>query len=191
VVGAETLRADDPELTPRLARGPFLAPLRVVVSSDLALPARARVLTAPLAAGTVVATLAGRAIPARLRARHATRARALARRGVRVWELPGTAGAVDLDALCARLAHEGRHDVLVEGGATLASALADRGLVDELWLFVAPRLLGAGARAWAFGDRATDLAGAWRLERAVAFASGPDELFHGYPRRGAARRNGG
>jgi diaminohydroxyphosphoribosylaminopyrimidine deaminase/5-amino-6-(5-phosphoribosylamino)uracil reductase len=191
VVGAATVRADDPELTPRLARGPFASPLRLVVSSDLDLPRRARLLAPALAAGTVVATLAPRAVPARSRARHAARARALVRRGVHVWELPGRRGRVDLAALCARLAREGRHDVLVEGGARLASALADLGLVDELWLFVAPRLLGSEARGWGFGERPTDLASAWRLERAVSFAAGDDAVIHGYPRRGARAGRGG
>ena len=64
-----------------------------------------------------------------------------------IWFLPkGEARASTLDVLLARLAQEGRHDVLVEGGPTLGGGCADRGLVDELWLFVAPPLLGEGGR---------------------------------------------
>jgi diaminohydroxyphosphoribosylaminopyrimidine deaminase/5-amino-6-(5-phosphoribosylamino)uracil reductase len=190
VVGAETVRRDDPELTPRLARGAFRSPLRVVVASDLALPARARLFAPALAAGTVVATLRGSALPARERARHATRVRALARRGVRVWELPGRPGKVDLRALLTRLAREGRHDVLVEGGARLAADLADRGLVDELWLFVAPVFLGEAARGWGLGARPVGLAKAFRLTRAMSIAADGDWIFHGAPRRPGARRKG-
>jgi len=183
VVGAETVRRDDPELTPRLARGPFRAPLRVVVTSDLALPLKAKLFAPALAPGTVVATLRPAALPASSRARHAARARALGRRGVRVWELPGRPGRVDLRALLVRLAREGRHDVLVEGGARLAADLADRGLVDELWLFVAPVFLGAAARGWGLGARPVGLSTAFRLTRAMSIAADGDWVFHGVPRR--------
>ena len=85
--------------------------------------------------------------------------------------------------LCARLAAEGRQDVLVEGGATLASRLADLGLADELWLFVAPTLLGGAAPAWRFGERPSRLADAWRLDRAVVVGLDGDWVVHGRPVR--------
>jgi diaminohydroxyphosphoribosylaminopyrimidine deaminase/5-amino-6-(5-phosphoribosylamino)uracil reductase len=187
IVGAETVRRDDPMLTPRLARGPFAAPLRVVVSSGLVLPARARLFGPALAPGTVVATLAEGALPPRERAGHARRVRALERRGVRVWALPGRPGRVDLAALLRRLAREGRRDVFVEGGARLASDLAGRGLVDELWLFLGPVLLGEAARGWGFGARPVRLTDAFRLTRAVSIAADGDWVFHGEPRRPRTR----
>jgi len=189
VVGAGTMRDDDPELTVRDAplsggaRG--VQPLRVVVSSDLDLPRKARVFGKALAAGTVVATLAGEHRPARKRRAHELRAARLARQGVAVWFLPAArrGAGVDLDVLFARLAQEGRHDVLIEGGAALAAAAADRGLVDELWLFVAPRLLGGAATPWAFGARATSLADAWQLTHAVTLKLGDDWVLYGRPTR--------
>jgi riboflavin synthase len=103
----------------------------------------------------VVATLAPEAVP-RAHAACARVARGAARRrGVSVWFLPRGEGGVSLEVLLARLAREDRHDVLVEGGPTLGARLADAGLVDELWLFVAPKLLGEGAKAWGFGARIT------------------------------------
>lgn len=191
LVGANTVRRDDPELTVRDAPLPGGAqPLRLVVSSDLALPPSTRLFSRALAGGTVVATVAPEHVRPRERPGFERRAKALARRGVGLWFLPRAEGGVDLEVLVARLAAEGRHDVLVEGGATLGARLADQGLVDELWLFTAPVMLGGAAPAWRFGDRPGTLPGAWRLERTVVVPLGADWVVHGRPRRKRAARRG-
>jgi diaminohydroxyphosphoribosylaminopyrimidine deaminase/5-amino-6-(5-phosphoribosylamino)uracil reductase len=51
-----------------------------------------------------------------------------------------------LEEELARLAEEDVQSLLLEGGPTLATAFLRAGLVDKLWLFVAPRLSGAGPR---------------------------------------------
>jgi len=187
VVGAETVRRDDPELTVRGVPGRGAAPLRVVVSADLKLPARARLFGRALAQGTVVATVAPEDRPAKDRRAHELRAARLARRGVTVWFLPKGPGGVALDVLAARLVQEGRHDVLVEGGPTLVARLADLGLVDELWLFLAPKLLGAQALGWGFGKRASSLADAWVLAPALSLPVGEDVVIYGRPARSERR----
>jgi len=144
-----------------------------------------------MAAGTVVATVAPEHVALGRRTAFHKRASALARRGVAVWFLPrakGIASGVDLQVLLARFAAEERHDVLVEGGATLGSSLAGDGLVDELWLFVAPLLLGGRAPAWRFGEMPTALADAWRLDDAVVVALGGDWVVHGRPVKSKAPR---
>jgi diaminohydroxyphosphoribosylaminopyrimidine deaminase/5-amino-6-(5-phosphoribosylamino)uracil reductase len=142
VVGAGTARADDPRLTARTgagARGP--QPLRVVVDSQLALPRSLKLFRAPLARGTVVACT---------HAASAARERWLVARGVAVWRLPARRRRVSLGALAARLAREGRHEVLLEGGATLGSAFLGAGLVQRVVLYAAPLVLGSGL-AWCDG----------------------------------------
>ena len=53
--------------------------------------------------------------------------------------------------------------MFLEGGPTLAAAFLDAGLVDEVVVYVAPLLLGAGASA--VGDLGiTTMAGALRLD---------------------------
>src|SRR5947208_94997 len=66
------------------------------------------------------------------------------------WRLPARRGRVALDALAAKLAREGCHEVLVEGGATLGAALLGAGLVQRLVLYTAPLVLGGGL-AWCDG----------------------------------------
>ncbi len=134
VVGAGTVRADDPRLDARGIRGAH-QPLRVVCDTHLSLPLARRVFSRPLAAGTVVAC--GANAPA-------ARERALAARGVGIWRLPLVRGRVSLPALARRLAREGRHEVMLEGGATLGAAWLRAGLVHRLAVFVAPAVLGEG-----------------------------------------------
>ncbi len=180
LVGANTVRRDDPALTVRGVPLPGRAqPLRVVVSERLDLPARARLFAPAFASGTVVATVAPEQVPAARRAAFERRAKALEKKGVGVWFLPRGTGGVDLAALAARLAVEGRHDVLVEGGATIAARFADLGLVDELWLFTSPLLLGGPAEAWRFGDRARAIADAPRLLHPVVVPLDGDWVVHG------------
>jgi diaminohydroxyphosphoribosylaminopyrimidine deaminase/5-amino-6-(5-phosphoribosylamino)uracil reductase len=108
--------------------------LRVVVDSRLRLPVTAKLLAAPGA--TLVATASA----------DADRAASLTNAGVELALLPGVAGRVDLAALLAHLAQREVNELLVEAGATLSGALLDAGLIDELIVYIAPHVLGAGAR---------------------------------------------
>lgn len=144
LIGAHTARADNPRLTARLSARPDAdtpQPLRVVCDTRLTLPHSLKIFAPSLAGGTVVACGKNAA---------ATRVRALEALGVRVWKLPVVAGGVSPRALARKLAADGRHEVLLEGGAALGSAWLSAGLVDRIALFVAPRVLGAGL-SWASG----------------------------------------
>lgn len=118
-------------------------PLRVIVDTHLRLPLAAACLREP--GRTLVVTVAGEA----QNDTHAEKRAALEAAGAEVVSLEASAeGRVDLPALMAHLAaNEQVNELLLETGATLAGAMLDAGLIDELWLFMAPTLLGAGARA--------------------------------------------
>jgi diaminohydroxyphosphoribosylaminopyrimidine deaminase/5-amino-6-(5-phosphoribosylamino)uracil reductase len=138
VIGSGTARADDPRLTAR-GVGASRQPLRVVCDSRLSLPPSLRLFAPPLAAGTVVACLAGAPT---------SRARRLESRGVQVWRLPSERGHVSPRALARRLAALGRYEVLIEGGAAIGTSWAASGLVDRIVLYTAPRVLGGDGVAW-------------------------------------------
>ncbi|HET9327992.1 MAG TPA: bifunctional diaminohydroxyphosphoribosylaminopyrimidine deaminase/5-amino-6-(5-phosphoribosylamino)uracil reductase RibD [Candidatus Eisenbacteria bacterium] len=138
VVGAGTARADDPRLTVRGVPG-ARQPLRVVCDTRLGLPSTLRLFRLPLARGTVVACSEGASRKAE---------RALTAKGVRVWRLPPGRGGVSIPALLRRLGREGAQEVLVEGGARLATSLLAARAVDRLALFVAPRVIGASGLSW-------------------------------------------
>lgn len=60
--------------------------------------------------------------------------------------LPDAKGRIDLNALLRELARRQCNEVLVEAGATLAGSFLRRGLLDEIIVYMAPKLLGSSAR---------------------------------------------
>ena len=159
MVGAETARVDDPQLTARGAVAPRRAPLRVVLASDARLAPESRLASDTAAAPTLLFAAAD-----------ATGSiQALEARGVRVARARrAVSGGLDLDDVMTQLAAAGVHSVLCEGGGRLGSALLSAGLVQRLYLFVAPTLLGAQAPA-AFVDLAAKASRTWRLVRSAPF----------------------
>lgn len=135
MVGVGTVRTDDPRLTVRHVEGED--PLRVVVDSSLRTPLDAAVLSD--AGGTVLAVTDRAPV---------NRREELRSLGATVLELPGDPEErVDLNALLEALREKGVRSVMVEGGATLITALLRGRLVDRLAVCVAPKILGSGIEA--------------------------------------------
>lgn len=132
LIGIGTLIKDDPQLTVRHIPC-TRQPLRVVVDRHLQIPLAARVLEG----GNLVVVSARR---------DAARERELQARGARVVHLPDPHGRVDLCAMMTQLGREGTNEVLTESGNRLNGALLQAGVVDEMLLYLAPALLGDGAR---------------------------------------------
>jgi len=132
LTGSGTVNADDPQLTVREVETPR-QPLRVVVDSHLGILPAARILEG----GGVLVVCANddRSKSDRLRGQ-----------GAEVIALPNSQGKVDLPELLNELARREINELHVEAGATLNGALLEAGLADELLLYFAPCVLGAGAR---------------------------------------------
>ncbi|SCC92841.1 fused diaminohydroxyphosphoribosylaminopyrimidine deaminase;5-amino-6-(5-phosphoribosylamino) uracil reductase [Thiomonas sp. X19] len=145
LTGMGTVRDDDPQLTVRHV-ATQRQPVRVVVDSRLELPPTARLLrTEPHKVWVAHALPPEQAEP---------RARVLRELGVQLIALPVDAakpGKTDLDALLRELAVREIGELHVEAGARLNASLLNAGLVDELLLYLAPRLLGQGAGIAPFG----------------------------------------
>lgn len=173
MTGSGTVLADDPRLDVRLP-GASRQPLRVVLDSRLRTPPAARILAPPGQALVLCSALDD------------TRADALRAAGAEVALVAGAEGKVDLEAVLALLAARQVNELLVECGAGLAGALLTAGLVDELLLYLAPTLLGRGARPLA--DIEAPASMAERLEFAIVGREdvGGDLLLRLRPRRGRA-----
>lgn len=176
LVGTTTAQADDPALTVRHVEG--RQPMRYVLDRTGRLDPSLQLFSDEHAAHTVVVT----AENARL-----SYESGLTGRGGRVIRVPAGDEGLDLvamlDALGADGGAEGRplQSLLVEGGARLATALLRSDLVDRFYLFVAPKLLGAGRLS-------IDGMGLAEMDDAVTFVEheweivGDDALFKGYRR---------
>jgi len=148
LVGAGTIRADNPRLLVRSAdrraaragRGLPPDPLRVVLSSAGDLNPDASVFTAG-DARTVVYVASGAAVSARARLRS-------------IAEVAGAGDPVDLCTVLADLSARGVARLMVEGGRSVLTQFLTRGLADELRLAVAPFFVGNSAAARFVGDGA-------------------------------------
>lgn len=172
LVGTQTALSDNPSLLCRPARKGEFGIRRIVLDSTGRLPTSLRLFTDGRATATAIATT--HRCPAAVRD-------AWAATGASVWTLPeDPAGRVNLHALLARAGEEGLMHILCEGGATLAGALIEAHLVDELRLFLAPIVLGART-ANVFGALPFPLANAPRFAFERPRRSGPDFLLIGHP----------
>ncbi len=166
MVGAGTVRKDDPRLTVRLVSGED--PLRVIVDSALSTPSTSAVLANGAAKGTVLA------VTERAPRDRCDEARAL---GATVLRLPADAGGwVDLNALLSELYTWGVGSVMVEGGAALITSFLCNRLVDRLAVCIAPKILGSGVEA--VGDLGIcDLTDSLMLTDIFVFSYGVDVVF--------------
>jgi diaminohydroxyphosphoribosylaminopyrimidine deaminase/5-amino-6-(5-phosphoribosylamino)uracil reductase len=139
LTGIGTVRDDDPRLDVRMVET-VLQPLRVIVDSRLEIDAGARVLRPPGRALVLTAST------------DAERIATVSSANVEVATLPAdVSGKTDLHALMAELARREINELHVEAGEKLNASLLRAGLVDELLLYVAPRLLGDGRGLAALG----------------------------------------
>jgi len=171
LTGIGTVVADDPLLTDRSGLPRRRRLLRVVLDSRLRLPLDSR----------LVRTAKDDVLVFTLRSTESAAARRLAGRGVRVMRVAGRAGRIDLAEVLAALGREGILSVLVEAGARINGALLERGLVDKLVLFYAPRVLGRRTVPLARAASGHQQALA-ELARLGVERSGPDLVVEGYLR---------
>ncbi len=137
LTGIGTLRDDDPRLDVRLVET-VRQPLRVVIDSRLETPATARLLAPP---GQVLLYCA---------VDPASRPDLLAT-GAEIVALPGPAGKVDLMPVLEDLGRRGINELHIEAGHKLNGSLLREGLVDELLVYLAPKLIGEGHGMAALG----------------------------------------
>ena len=134
VVGVNTVIADDPRLTTRLARSDVRHPRRYILDSQGRTPLSARILDPDLPGRTTMVTTDAVA---------ADRLRQYSARSAIVWSLPPKEGRVDLPEFLRKLGAEGVRSVLLEGGPTLAGSFLRANCVQKLLVFVAPLLVGS------------------------------------------------
>lgn len=128
MVGRGTVEADDPLLTCRIEGGHN--PTRVVCDSRLSIPLDCQLVQTASEVPTIIATC--NADP--------DAAHPYEDAGCEVLVFP--AHSVDLQALVAALGERKLDSLYIEGGATLAAAALEAGIVDRVHTYVAPKLFG-------------------------------------------------
>lgn len=140
LVGIGTVLTDDPLLTDRsgLERGRPL--VRLILDSRLRLPLDSRLVRSAQNDLVVFCTHLDQA-----------RRRELEARGVRV-ESAGDGPHCDLDAVLRWCGAQSMLNLMIEGGSTINATALAAGVVDKVFLYYAPRLLGPAAVPFAQGQ---------------------------------------
>ena len=168
MVGAGTVRADDPALLARLDPPPPKRALRVVLDTTFSLLPGGRLFaTLDLAPLLVIGVDGETAL--------------LEEAGARTAKVAAKDGGVDASAALGVLGREGIATVLVEGGGKLAASLIANALVDRLEWFRAPILLGAEGRPSIGALALARLSAAPAFRRVAVCECGPD-LWESYER---------
>lgn len=172
LVGAGTVRADDPTLTARgLAQRPP-AVTRVVIDPRLTTGPDSRLARSAGEAPVVVFAdqneLDGRE-------------KALRRLGVEVIAAPAVGGRIEPGAVLDELGRRGLRGVLVEGGGETATGFLAAGLADKLTLFYAPRLIGSEGIPMIGALRATRMAESLKFRVSGVETVGEDFAVTLYP----------
>jgi diaminohydroxyphosphoribosylaminopyrimidine deaminase/5-amino-6-(5-phosphoribosylamino)uracil reductase len=173
MTGANTVIADNPRLTVRLANNGGITrkqPLRIVIDGRGRTPPGARLFKEP--GKTLLVT--GDNLPSEVKG-------PLAATGAELLELPAEKGIIDLRQLFKILGERQITSILVEAGGKLLGSLFDSGLVDKVIAFVAPIIIGGeDARPPVGGQGIDRLAECKRLKRVRLERSGEDIMISGY-----------
>jgi diaminohydroxyphosphoribosylaminopyrimidine deaminase/5-amino-6-(5-phosphoribosylamino)uracil reductase len=131
LTGIGTVLADDPALSVRpegwYPQQIIRQPLRVVVDSQLRIPVDAKIFQDNAQVLIATSGAVNMMLPAE------------------VCNLPSNNNQVDLSALMTELAKREINEVMVEAGSQLNGALLQSGLIDELVIYMAPKIMGDGA----------------------------------------------
>lgn len=175
LVGADTVICDDPSLTVRLPESivnpdTIRHPRPVVLDSTGRVPLTAKLLNGSLPTRTLIATTYKMPNDHRL---------ALESHGFEVLTIPNNANGIGMDpaAILDALGQRGIHSLLLEGGAAVHGSFRDVKLIDEIWTFMAPMIIGGSDAQSSFaGLGSASLSDATQLVDIRTEKVGPDLL---------------
>ncbi len=175
MVGIGTVMADDPKLTCRIEEG--VNPIRIVCDSGLHIPSSSHIVQSAREVPTIVAC----AHSAMDSERAERKMHALEGAGIQVIPTRGGLG-VNLRELMEVLGGQGIDSILLEGGGTLNASALREGIVDKIYAYVAPKVIGG-----AYAPTPVGGIGADHMDEAVALKDvtvenvGGDICICGYP----------
>ncbi len=159
VTGIGTVLADDPLLTDRTGQERSRPLLRIVLDSKLRIPLQSR-LVKTAANDLVIATSA---------AADPVQRETLERAGIRICE-------GGLETVIEFLAREKYRSLLLEAGATVNAAAFEAGIVDKIFFYYSPKILGGLDSLPAVGGVARSRENALQLERVTLHSVSPGEF---------------
>ncbi len=172
LVGVGTVIADDPWLTDRSGRPRRRPLLRVILDSRLRLPIESRLVQTAQNDVLVLCSFA-----------EEKRKKQLLKLGIRVEQLPSTNanGHPDLRAVTQFLGKLEIISLMIEGGSMVNWAALSSGIVDKVFLYYAPKIMGGtGAIPFAGGTGFSSIGDAARVKKIRLHRFDEDFAVEGY-----------
>jgi diaminohydroxyphosphoribosylaminopyrimidine deaminase/5-amino-6-(5-phosphoribosylamino)uracil reductase len=145
IVGAGTVRHDDPLLTAR--SGGARTPSRIVLTGEADIPLESRVIASARESPVIV--VAGPKL-------EPARQEALGRAGCEVLLMPASQGRPEITSLLDELGRRRMTNILVEGGTQVLGSFFDAGQVDEVHVYIAPIMIGGHRAPTPIGGRGVE-----------------------------------
>ncbi len=179
LVGVGTVLADDPLLTDRSGNPRRRPLLRVILDSHLCLPLESR-----LVQSVENDDVSNKDVLVFCSSPDEKKKAELEARGIRVEQLPSdTQGSrPDFRAILRRLGQLEITSVMIEGGSTVNEAALASGVIDKIFLYYAPKILGAGSVPFAAGAASPQLDEALQVKCLEVHRFGEDFAVEGYLR---------
>lgn len=172
MVGANTVKNDDPSLTTRLETIEGKDPARIILDTNLSISENAKVLCHKSEAPTIL--VCGKDAPDDKR-------KQLEDMGAEILECPTVEGRINLDALMNRLNDFKITGLLIEGGSQVIGSAIRAGIVDKFMIFYAPKILGADDGVPICAGKGPDLMNqALKLSKISTRRFGDDIMISGY-----------
>ena len=137
LVGRKTVKYDNPELTVRHVKG--RNPFRIVIDEKLSLKTDYKIYNDEFSNKTIVLTG---------KIRNKIKAEKLKSKKVTLLECKAKEGLIDLNDAMLKLGKMGISSIMVEGGADTYSNFLKQKLVDEVMIFLSPKVFGDGIRTF-------------------------------------------
>lgn len=132
MVGVNTVVKDDPELTDRSEFTEKSHPERIIVDSNARTPVNAKVLDTNVAPTLIAVT--DKAPESNIKV--------LQKKGIEIVRCPEREGKVDIGYLIRHLGQRNIDSVLLEGGSRLNFSALQQGIIDKVYSFISPKMIG-------------------------------------------------
>lgn len=168
LVGIGTVKEDNPMLNCRIEEG--VDPVRIICDSNLTISMDCNIVTTAKDIKTVIAYAKAQE----------EKKKALEQAGVTLIQAEKN-GKVDIKELLTKLGAMGIDSVLVEGGGSIHGALLEEGLINKVYAYIAPKLIGGAASKTPVGGTGMEkMRDALKIKDMEIQKLGEDLLITGY-----------
>ncbi len=133
MVGINTVLEDDPRLTCRIENG--RDPYRIICDSSLRIPLNSKIMQSARQIPTILACTEKAGVK---------KSKFFERMGLEVIYTSSDSGHVNLKELMQKLGEKNIDSILLEGGSELNFSALEKGIVNHIQAYIAPKVLGGG-----------------------------------------------